>query len=575
MRATTLVVFLAALLCACAGPAEPQAASTSSDQTSGPKKTLIVLMNDEPKKLGAVGAGGGSLQASATTPFIYDSFLAVLNDAGRPVPRLALEVPTVENGGWRLSADGSMETTWKLRTNAFWHDGTPFTARDLAFTWEVWQDPLVEVSRTVLKPNIDRVDTPDDFTVVYHWREPFAFIEQAGRLSILPDHLLADAFRTDKDQFNNHRYNTTDFIGLGPYRLKSWTPGSQLEFEAFERYFLGRPKIDSILARFIFDPNALTTTLLAGQADMNIPYGATSDVVFPVQEQWTRTNEGQVFIYPGPSLRFLANQERDVYLKTPALKQAPVREALMDALDKEALVTLLYRDPNLLADSWYALTDPRHQVFTDAIKTFGYDPGVARQLLDRQGWKPGPDGVLVNANGERFETSLTATAESGEAVAAIASYWRQIGVAVKEEVLSPAQTTDRENRAAFAGMEYTAHVPVRSFLAGRLPIAQIPSAENRWTGTNRNGLVDPQIDRLMASFDATVDARQREQVEREMLRYVTSNVLFGFLFFYPHQWMVRNTVTGVVPSKVAASMDDWPRVTWNVHDWELRVKSEE
>jgi peptide/nickel transport system substrate-binding protein len=569
LRAVLLSLVLVTLLsAACAAPGGPSSSPASGERVVA-KKTMTVAMNDEPKKLGPVGPGGGSLQSSASTPFIYESFLIVLNDQGDPLPRLATEMPTIANGGWAVLPDGTMETTWKLRKDAFWHDGTPFSARDLAFTWEVWQDPLVEVSPDVLNQFIDRVQTPDDYTVVYRWKQPFAFIQQAGRRSIIPNHLLADTYAADREQFNNHRYNTFEYMGLGPYRLITWSPGSHLEFAAFDRYFLGRPKIDTIVARFITDANALAANLLAGAAEMNIPWGATMDVVSPVEQRWRQTNEGRVLIYPGPSLRFFTSQNRDEYQATPALKQPAVRQALHYALDKEALVELLYHDKGLLADSWYALTDPRRRQIADSITSYPYDTRRATQLLEQQGWRPASDGVMVNAAGERLETTLTGTNEAGDAIAAISAYWRQIGIPTREEVLSPAHTQDREYRAKYPGLEYTAHVPVRSFLNGRLRIAQIPSAANRWAGSNRNGLNDAGIDRLMAAFDATIDDSERTTTERQLVQRITSEALFGFLFFYPHQWLIRSNVSGTIPSKVASSIDDWPRVTWNVHEWDM------
>lgn len=565
-------VFIMLVNAACAAP--PGSTSTpgagGESQRSNGKTTLTVAMNDEPRKLGPIGPGGGSLQSSSTTPFIYESVLTVLDDRGDPVPRLATEIPTISNGEWVVFPDGTMETTWRLRRDAFWHDGTPFTARDLAFTWEVWQDPDVQVTPEVLNVYIDGVQTTDDYTIVYHWKQTFAFIQQVAARSVIPRHLLADVFAADKEQFNNHRFNTTDYVGLGPYRLANWSPGSHLEFTAFDQYFLGPPRIPTIIARFITDPNALAANLLAGAADMNIPWGATMDVISPVQQRWRETKEGNAFIYPGPSLRFITYQNRDEFLLTPALKQLPVRQAMLYALDKDALADLLYHDRGLEADSWYSLIDSRRRAIADSITSYTYDPRRASQLLEQQGWKPGGDGLLVNAAGERLEMTMTGTSESGEAVAAIASYWRQIGAPTREEILSPAQTQDREYRAKFTSMEYTANVPVRGFLNGRLRIAQIPSPANRWSGSNRSGINDAAADRLTVAFDSTIDDLARTSVERELVQRVTSEAMFGFLFFYPHQWLIRSGISGATPSIVASSVDDWPRVTWNVHEWEIR-----
>jgi len=569
---SALLVILA--LAACASPQRGSQSSGSQTSEAAPgsvaPKTLTVLMNDEPKKLGPIGPGGGSLQSSATTPLFHEGFLAVIDDAGNLVPRLTTSIPAIETGDWRVLPSGEMETTWKLRPGAFWHDGTPFTAHDVVFTWQVWQDPQVQLTRDVLSDYVDSAEALDDTTVLLHWKSTFGFISGVATHSLLPRHLLEAAFQSgDREQFNNHRWNTVDYVGLGPFRLKDWSLGSFLTLEAFDRYFLGKPKLQTIVARFVTDPNVLATVMLAGQADMNIPWGATADSVTPVEGRWKESKEGTVFIYPGPSLRFMTYQARDEYQRQPALKQAAVRQALNYALDREAIVDLLYHDRSLLADSWYVQGDPRRAQFADVITTYGYDPRRAAQLLEQQGWRA-IDGTLVNGSGERFETTLTGTSESGQAVAAFSAYWRQIGVGMIEEILTPAQTQDREWRAKYSGFEYTANVPVRGFLSGRVAISQIPGSENRWTGSNRNGLVVPELDRLMKQFDATIDAGERTRVERDMIRLATGDAHFTFLFMYPHQWMVRSSVTGIVPSKVASTLDDWPKVTWNVHEWDLR-----
>jgi len=564
---------LALVLAGCASPSTSPASRDSA--ATGPAvaapKTLTVLMNDEPKRLGPIGPGGGSLQSSSSTPLLYEGFLTVIDGSGNIVPRLALEIPTIESGDWRVLPDGDMETTWKLRPGAVWHDGTPFTARDFVFTWQVWQDPQIQITRDVLTDYVDRAEAVDDTTLLLHWKSTFGFVHEVGIHPLVPRHILETSFQGDKDQFNNHRWNTVEYVGLGPYRLKEWVPGGYQTFEAFDRYVLGKPKIQTIIARFVLDANVLATVLLAGQAEMNIPWGATADAVSPVQRRWQETGEGKVLIYPGPSLRFITYQSRDEYQRLPALKQIPVRQALLYALDTSALVDLLYNDRSLLADAWYVVGDPQRIPFADAITRYTYEPRRASQLLEQQGWRPGTDGALVNAAAERFATSLTSTNEAGQAVAAISSYWRQLGIAVEEDALSPAQTQDRELRAKFPGMEYSAHVPVRSFLKGRIPINQIPGPENRWSGSNRNGLTVPELDNLMRQFDAAIEPAQRTAIERDMARQITGEAQIGFLFMYPHQWMVRNSVTGIIPSQIASTVNDWPKVTWNVHEWDLRA----
>src|SRR4051812_22788459 len=99
-----VLLALTLVITACASPQPNAERSQGEGSPSGQtgKKILTALMNDEPKRLGPIGPGGGSLQSSSTTPWLYESFLIVLNDEGAPVPRLATEIPTIANGGWQV-----------------------------------------------------------------------------------------------------------------------------------------------------------------------------------------------------------------------------------------------------------------------------------------------------------------------------------------------------------------------------------------------------------------------------------------------------------------------------------------
>jgi ABC-type transport system substrate-binding protein len=83
----------------------------------------------------------GSFSGASHMVRLASSGLTWTNDQGARVPQLADAVPTAENGLWKVLPDGRMETTWTIRSGAAWHDGTPVTSDDLAFTALVQQDP--------------------------------------------------------------------------------------------------------------------------------------------------------------------------------------------------------------------------------------------------------------------------------------------------------------------------------------------------------------------------------------------------------------------------------------------------
>lgn len=95
----------------------------------------------------------------------------------------------------------------------------------------------------------------------------------------MPRHLLEDLFnQKDAEAFLNSRYFTTDFVGLGPYRLVRWDPGSAIEFVRFDGYVLGQPIVGRVIVRTISDYNTMLSSVLAGAVDLANPPGDLVDV---------------------------------------------------------------------------------------------------------------------------------------------------------------------------------------------------------------------------------------------------------------------------------------------------------
>jgi peptide/nickel transport system substrate-binding protein len=143
-------------------------------------------------------------------------------------PSLAEAVPSLENGLWRLLPDGRMETTWRIRDGARWHDGAPLTAEDVLFSLELGRDREMSAFHTPGYASIEDVWAPDSRTLTIVWAEPFigadaVFGEFAG--GIVPRHLLEDAYRSDKLSFLELPYWSHEFVGTGPYRLRDRVPG--------------------------------------------------------------------------------------------------------------------------------------------------------------------------------------------------------------------------------------------------------------------------------------------------------------------------------------------------------------
>ena len=143
------------------------------------------------------------------------------------MPILAEEIPSFDNGG--LARDGTA-VTWHLKKGVVWHDGKPFTADDVIFTWEYAADPATGAVTSGSYQNIKHIDKLDEHTVKVMFIEPTPFWYDAfcgGRGQILPKHLVGEY----KGQHSrNSPYNLKP-VGTGPYKMVEFKPGDVALYE--------------------------------------------------------------------------------------------------------------------------------------------------------------------------------------------------------------------------------------------------------------------------------------------------------------------------------------------------------
>ena len=165
-------------------------AAGTSAQAPKPGGQIVHGSSQEPDRMWGPVTG---LTVSGEIGQLVNGHLIEINDKLDYVPSLAIEVPTVDNGG--VSKDG-LRYTFKLRRGVKWHDGQPFTAADVAFTHGVLMNPAMDVRGRVGWNKITKVETPDDATVVFQFSGVDApFLDRVATLGILPKHILGSVCR--------------------------------------------------------------------------------------------------------------------------------------------------------------------------------------------------------------------------------------------------------------------------------------------------------------------------------------------------------------------------------------------
>ncbi|MGH7660828.1 MAG: ABC transporter substrate-binding protein [Vulcanimicrobiaceae bacterium] len=342
------------------------------------------------------------------------STLVIAGDKGHIIGDLATGVPTLANGG--ISVDGKT-ILYHLRHGVTWHDGKPFTSRDVAFTWRLVMNPRNNVFFREAYEVVDRIDTPDDWTVVVHLKHrwpPFVtrfFTSlQEGAKVILPEHLLAGEATINQSPFNAKP------IGTGPFKFVRWERGRGIELAANENYFRGRPKLDGIRFIEIPDENTMLNETRAG--DVDLPSVSSNSLPFYKSIPGVVTE-----LWPWNAETVLAlNDSRT------GLRHVEVRQAIVRAIDFNAVIAKITHGVDAIA---HDIVPPTAIGYVDN-PPYPYDPAAARRLLEQNGWKLGSDGVRKKGD-ERLEFtfySVTGSASARAIAVQLQAWFRAIGIAL-------------------------------------------------------------------------------------------------------------------------------------------------
>jgi peptide/nickel transport system substrate-binding protein len=473
-----------------------------------------------------------------------------------------VEVPSITGGAWQVSADATMEVTWKVRTNARWHDGTPLTSGDLVFAFTVYKDrdmahPYVSQMRLM-----DSAVAPDPQTLVVRWRAIYVQADEAPGLVPLPRHLLEGLYQSDKEAFVASTRFTDEFIGLGPYRMVRWERGSHAELSRFDDYFLGRPPLDAMVVRYVGDPNIMAANILAEAIHVVLPPSLDLDTALEVKRQWEGTGN-QVRVGLLPSFLDLDIQYRPE-LARPAngLTNPVVRRALYHAIDRQSLAEVMAHGTAPIADSWFRPGTSFRREGESSIPQYPYDPTGARRLLGQAGWLPGSDGILISSQtSEPFAVELWANTRAitkgDKQIALIAEDWKTVGLKVDLYPIPIARASDREHEASFPAALLSR--ATTTALYTRLDSTLVAGPSNSWSGRNIGGYRNRRVDSILRALEATIEPRERLAQERALVEEI-----MGEVAWMPLYWEVRPVLMlASVQADISANNPGWNAFTWD------------
>lgn len=557
-------VALVLLIIGCTGPAGPrQATDGGADvQQAGIPKRVTIAINGEPYTLSQTinSAGVGSVPGVSELEPLIQVGLGEVDEGEVVGPILAEAIPSTDNGLWKVFADGRMETTWKIRQGASWHDGTPITSGDLLFTATVEQDAEVPLLNNKAYKFVESIDAPDARTVTVTWKRPF--IQADAMFSTfgvpLPKHLLERAYLGDKGSFTELPYWTTEFVGTGPFRVQEFVQSSHVILRTFDQYLLGRPKIDVIEAKFFQDPNVTIANVLAGEVDMTLGRGIAFQQALEAQRQWPEgkadTRAGNwIALYP----QFLN--------PTPAvIADVRFRRALLHAVDRQQLVDSLMDGKSWVAHSWAAPTDPGYKAFEQSIIRYEYQPATAARMIEGLEYRKGADGTFVDTANQPLKLEVRTTAGDdlrNKLLFAVADSWKAAGVPTETVVIPRQRSSDREYRATRPGFEISRQPNrlVESDLE-RLHSSEAALPENNFGKKNRARYMNPEYDALVDRYVVTIPEQARMEIARQIVRHVSEQLPAMGLLYDVRAMLVSTRLINVAILTEGR----------NAHEWDIR-----
>lgn len=495
------VAVVVAFACLAAGLAwglsAAAAASTSPTPSGGPEKVILRIgWTREPDNLNPF------VGVSASCYEIWHLQYDLLNghDAATLMPK-----PEFAES-WSHSADG-LTWTFKIRPGMTWKDGTPATARDVAFTFNYIIDNQM-ASFMGYTEGIEKVEAPDDTTAVFTCSRPKA--NMLGMwVPILPEHIWS---KIDPKDAGTGYPNKPPIVGSGPFQIVEWKKGSYLLLAANPDYWAGKPKVDEVIFETYQNADTMAQDMKSGAL-------AGAWGIPPAQVE--SLNGGGVESISYITIGFdqlTFNCARAPATGDPALRDPAFRKALNYAIDKQKIAAVAYSGQvspatSMIPAGLYAADLDYH--WDPGAATYPFDLEDAKAALDAAGYKDtNGDGIREGKDGKPIRLELLARNESimsQQSGKFIAGWFKEIGLDIEFQVVSEAALSDKVWNTVGGKVQPDYDMFLWGWVGDADPnfLASISTSDQAgmW---NQSVWSDPEYDALFARQGRELDPQKRK-----------------------------------------------------------------
>ncbi len=552
---------LAAQMLASAGVAQAQPKAPAFNATKrGGGGLLKTLWWQAPTLLNPHFATGTKDQDASR---IFYEPLAGFDPDGNVVPILATEVPSVSAG--TLAKD----LTWVT-----WHDGKPFTADDVVFTWEYVSDPATSAVTSGSFREIAKIETPDPYTVKLFFTKPQPFWADAFcgvRGLIVPKHHF-DNYRGAKSREAPANLKP---VGTGPFRFVDFKPGDVVRAEINPSYHVpNRPYFDTLEMKGGGDAvSAARAVLQTGEYDYAWNMQVEDDILVRLEQG----SKGRVNIWATGNVEHIQLNTTDPWTEVdgersssktthPLLSDPAVRQALSLLVDRSAVQEQIYGRQGQTSAN-YLNAPPRVR---SSNMRWEFNVEKAAQILDATGWKRGGDGIRAK-DGKRlklvYQTSINAPRQKTQQIVKQAAAKAGIEIEIKSVTASVFFSSDAANPDTYPHFYsdlqmYTngPNAPDPQYFMNQFVSWELASKANKWQGRNVTRWRSEEYDRAYSVADTELDP-----VKRAALFVKMNDLIIQGTVVIPVLW--RNGASVSVANLRGMDLSGWESTFWRLSHW--------
>jgi peptide/nickel transport system substrate-binding protein len=460
-------------------------------------------------------ATSGKSEGAQNMSQVYDT-LVMLDKNGITVPGLA--------ESWEISPDYKTYV-FKLRKGVKFHDGTPFNAQAVKFSF----DRMLRVNRAAYGYYIkygqpDGCTVIDDHTIKIELKEPFSiFIVDLtiGAYSIIsPDYVKKHATKEDPDAL---KYMTDHACGTGPFELVEFTPGQRLVFEKFEDYwgkgFETKPaaNIDKLVFKVVEDPSNASLMLEKGDADV------TEKLTVEQFEKLRSHADIKVLDFPMPKVVYLTMD-----VSKPPFDDVNVRKAISHAINTEEIIQYIEKNN---ATRMHGLIPRGIMGHNPELPVYEYSLEKAKEYLSKSKYPKGFNTELIFAVERRPEFEQVA--------AYIQAYLKKIGIHLNVQKIAFDVQLPKMEKGGYglSLMTWSTVLPDPEDIAGWL--YDSARSSGGWNGSHWD---NKEVQAMVGKARQIADQQERKRLYQEADKIAVNDAIYVYLYQLSAQFAVRKNI---------------------------------